>query len=441
MRRMTIMTGTLALAVSWGPQATQVWGDGSTDKMPAIVLEVVPGSEQTGQIPPGWYVPDEHTSFLPLPGGAGTYLAFTGVRTGAATNFAGAVVMTTTDFVHFGDAVTVGYFSPVMVPLEPTHTHICTPGTDALFDDNYAAPGSVFPDPAFPSSWLMLYEAENHCRNDISEQPFYASVGVARSFDQGRTWPAASFASPGFDSPQRYEGVSSQLPKPTVNTGYVGDAIPSGLASDGYVYAYFTDYIPGNGGSKQTEVARAADTGQDPMTFWKFSATAGWTIPASARDGAIPGAGTSLVTPPNGFQCAHVSVHEVDLGALAAGPSHHLFVMVLECDNRIAAAAAGVRAQGAWFYATTHSLESQEWSSLAMVANTQQYLDCSTGAFDGWYPSLVSPGLPPSHLGPIGHALYLNGDVTGVHELRSRDFRIRSGAPAPFSPLPTVPCP
>ena len=413
------------------------------DRTPPIVVEVVAGSEQSAQVPVGWYLPDEHTSFVPLPGHPGTFLAFTGVRTAAPTNFSGALVMTTTDLLHFDDAAPAGYFSPVMTPLEPSATRVCTPGIDGLFDDNYAAPGSVFPDPASPGTWLMLYEAENHCRNDVHVAPFYASVGVARSFNQGESWPAAAFQSAGYDSRLRYEAVSSQLPKPTNDFSYAGDAIPSGFASDGFVYAYYADYIPGNGGTKHIEVARARDDGQDPMTFWKFSSSSGWAIPASTRDGAVTGAGSALVTPPDGYSFAHVSVHEVQLEGRGAAPEAqgHLFVMIMECDNRVTAAAAGVKPQGAWFYATTSDLERQTWSAPALIANTQQYQDCASATFDGWYPSLVSPNAQPGRLGERGRAVYLNGDVVGPHTLAVRDFQIRRGRPAPFTPLPTVACP
>jgi hypothetical protein len=115
--------------------------------------------------------------------------------------------------------------------------------------------------------------------------------------------------------------------------------------------------------------------------------------------------------------------------------------MIMEGDNRTTAAAAGVRPQGAWFYSTTHDLERQAWSAPAMIGNTQQYIDCSSSQFDGWYPSFVTPSAQAAQLGTSGHVLYLNGDVTGVHALEVRDFQIRRGMPNPFVLLPSVGCP
>jgi hypothetical protein len=59
-----------------------------------------------------------------------------------------AIVMPTSDFRNFADASAFGYASPIMTPLEPKVQNQCTHGIDSLFDDNYSAPGSVFPDPA-----------------------------------------------------------------------------------------------------------------------------------------------------------------------------------------------------------------------------------------------------------------------------------------------------
>jgi hypothetical protein len=42
----------------------------------------------------------------------------------------------------------------------------------------------------------------------------------------------------------------------------IGDAIPSGLVSARYIYAYFTEYL-GNGGGNQ-KVVRTRDDGTDP---------------------------------------------------------------------------------------------------------------------------------------------------------------------------------
>jgi hypothetical protein len=401
---------------------------------PPIVVQIVPGSEVTANTPAEFpVVPDEHSSIVPLPGSGNEFLVFTGEIN------AGGLVMTTSDFHTFADASGAGYSSPSLAPLEPRPSGVCTPAVDSLFDDNYAAPGSVFPDPAAPGTWLMIYEAENHCRNNVIVQPFYVSAGVARSLNQGKTWPAPAFASPGYDSFTRYAGATSQYAKPTDDVTPVGDAIPSGLVSDGYVYMFFTDYRLG--APRQIEAARAHDTGRDPMMFYKFSQTTGWTIPASTRDGLATAAGSQLVTFPSGFECGEVGVQAVDLHGDGSGVPGvgKLFVIIMECDTRFTVG-GDQRPQGGWFYATTRSLQTEAWSNMALVAGTLQYIDCGTGKFDGYYPSFVTPALPPGHIGTTGHALYLSGILTAHRVLNVRDFQISTGTPAAFSPLPTISC-
>jgi hypothetical protein len=132
------------LVASAGP--CSAWSDDygrqgwPVDVIPPIMLQIVAGSELQGQTPAKWpVVPDQHTSVVPLPGQAGTFLVFTG-----ETN-SSAIVMSTSGFRNFADASAFGYASPIMTPLEPKVQNQCTHGIDSLFDDNYSAPGSVFP--------------------------------------------------------------------------------------------------------------------------------------------------------------------------------------------------------------------------------------------------------------------------------------------------------
>jgi hypothetical protein len=101
-----------------------------------------------------------------------------------------AVVLETTDLQTFTFAS--GYSSQVMsVPVRFT---TCNPTYDSEFDENYAGPGSVVQDPTRPAgNLIMIYEAENHCPGGVWQQPFYATVGFARSSDNDQ--PATSSTS------------------------------------------------------------------------------------------------------------------------------------------------------------------------------------------------------------------------------------------------------
>src|SRR5579864_671613 len=139
-------------------------------------------------------LPDEHTTLLPLfdwlrpwQENDHTYLLF-GSSKISKTGPGGTVVLETTDLVTFTDAGDKGYAEQVMIP--PVLFTSCDAAFDTEFDENYSAPGSVVQDPTLPpGNLIMIYEAENHCPGGKNQQPYYATVGFARSADNGKTWP------------------------------------------------------------------------------------------------------------------------------------------------------------------------------------------------------------------------------------------------------------
>jgi len=101
---------------------------------------------------------------------------------------AGAVALTATNLAQF--ATTPGY--PTQVMTAPVAFGACDPAYDQAFDENYVGPETVLQDPTRPAGHLiMIYEAENHCPGGRNQFPFYASIGLARSADNGKTWGAA----------------------------------------------------------------------------------------------------------------------------------------------------------------------------------------------------------------------------------------------------------
>ncbi len=411
---LSLTLGAIVLAASsLVAQGTTDTGQGSTPPGPTrqVVVSIMPNSEISVTNPPGWKtLPDEHTSMVRSQPDPFTFHVF---AAGDAGPGMGAVVLDTTDFVTFLPAL--DYTSPVLQPPNGESKTDCSdPSTVNAYDQGYAAPGSVFPDRAGkPGTLLMLYEAENHCRESqlapgtyeyVSE--FYVSVGVAKSIDDGMTWPES----------ERYAGVTSPLPKPAASVKMppvnppIGTAIPSGLISGGYVYAYYTNY-PGH----DIEVARAADV-ESQLSFTKFTGS-DWSAPGLA------GTGVSLITPPAGYQCGQVGVNEVDGANDEQGP---LFLMTMECDNNVT---------GAWYYSTSRDLESQLWTAPVPISGSErpitntdpQGATCAenrTNGFDGWYPSFVSPTALPGHVSMNGYVLYFNGCLTGVRQFGVRQFSI-----------------
>src|SRR5262249_16492753 len=133
-------------------------------------------------------LPDEHTTFLPPASSGAPYLIF-GASSLSGGN-SGAVVLQTTDLTNFTFATSLGYSRQVLSA--PVPFVQCNPTYHTEFDGNYAGPGSVVPDPTLPpGNLIMIYEAENHCPGGVHNPDFYATVGFARSSDNGKTWPAA----------------------------------------------------------------------------------------------------------------------------------------------------------------------------------------------------------------------------------------------------------
>ena len=165
----------------------------------AQTISISVGPDQTLNYPSNMTIlPDEHTTFFPPAAGSNSYTVFAAGNVGSLK---GTVVLQTTDLTSFTPAS--GYNSPVMSP--PVAFTSCNPVYDAEFDENYSDPGSVLQDPTRPPGNLMMfYEAENHCPGGVWQQPFYASMGFARSSDNGVTCAEAG---------KRCAGRAGSLPR------------------------------------------------------------------------------------------------------------------------------------------------------------------------------------------------------------------------------------
>jgi hypothetical protein len=371
-------------------------------------------------------LPDEHTTILPLPSNPLTYLIFGASR--VSTSNAGAVVLTTTDLTNFNFATALGYADQVFV--SPVSFTTCDTTYNSEFDENYGAPGSVLPDPTLPpGNFIMLYEAENHCPGGVWQSPFYASIGLARSSDGGRTWPAPINSE--FGGPNRHvvlkgpnaEPVSEPTPAP------MGDAIPAafveqGDRDEGYLYVSYTYYVGPSGPSDGfVRVARAKLGGGDPdpknpspaarpdhsLSFSKWYKGAFSQPGIGGLDtGVLPALGCA------GRQIQSSIYYDDDLG---------LYFLIYVCDS------SANDGYAAWFYSTATSLERQDWTAPLMILNSQFPVTspCPGGGeqFDGFYPSLMSPGAAPGHLKLTGRVFFLNGCDTGLpRAFTSRTFTI-----------------
>lgn len=361
-------------------------------------------------------LPDEHTTFIPLGTGPSAYLVFGASKISGGTG--GAVVLQTADLQTFTFASSLGYARQVMAP--PVAIDQCNPTYTAEFDGNYAAPGSVVQDPTLPAgNLIMIYEAENHCPGGVNQQPFYATIGLARSSDNGKTWPAAVNAALG--GPSRHPILQGANPQPATAHPPMGDAVPSAIvdrnsSGDYYLYVAYTYHDGGFSPAtdRKIHVARAK-LGTDPLVFQKWFGGAFAQPGIGGMDsGVLPGTGC-----PNGQQLMPEISRNDDLG---------LYLMVFVC--RSGATGSPI---GAWYYATATNLDLQDWTAPQPIQGSQFPITepcpglTSGGQFDGWYPSLVSPGAAAGHTKLTGRVFLLNGCDTGKRQFTSRTFAITAG--------------
>ena len=376
-------------------------------------------------------LPDEHTTFIPRWHGLGGYLVFGASRVDGVETGAGVVALETEDLRTFTFAH--GYTSPVMSPplpfttckLPKTGNH-CPSGDpqytyDPEFDLNYAAPGSVVQDPTLPpGNLIMIYEAENHCPGGCWQHDFYATVGFARSSDNGKTWPGP--VDDEFGGNHRYpilkgpENESTQ-PVPLADQRPLGNAIPSAFVDGNYLYVTYVFAGPGADGL--IRVAQGELGGNDPISFFK------WYKPANGPGGfSEPGIGglDSGVLPPGGCtgrqNMSQISYNDV-LGV-------YMMTFVCVSDNP---------SQAAWFFSTATSLDHQNWSPPQMIENSQFPViagcapDGTGNAFDGWYPSFMSPGFDAGEISRSGRVFFQNGCDRGERIFVSRRFTITGPPP------------
>ncbi len=201
----------------------------------------------------------------------------------------------------------------------------------------------------------------------------------------------------------------------------MGDALPSAIVDrsstgDFYLYVAYTYHDGGQAPATdhRIHVARAR-LGADPLTFQKwFDGSFSQPGIAGLDSGVMPATGC-----PNGQQFMPEISRNDDLG---------LYLMVFVCRSGAIGSAVG-----AWYYATATSLELQDWTAPQPIQGSQFPIaePCpgltSGGQFDGWYPSLVSPGAPAGHTKVTGRVFFLNGCDTGKRQFVSRTFTIVPG--------------
>ena len=369
---------------------------------------------------PVW--PDEHVTFIPDPQING-FLVF-GSSSLTAGGVSGAAVLETQDLQTFSFATGLGYSQQVMnAPVTFTSCR-SDPADNTEFDENYVGPGTVVQDPTLPpGNLIMIYEAENHCPGGTNQFDYYASAGLARSSDNGKTWPAP------IDQPlggtNRYAALQSATPEPTsVNNVNLGNAIPSAYVDGDYLYIVY-EYVtsPSTPADNLMRIARAnlvSDNVTGTLQFHKWYNGAFSQPGLGGSDSSpLPSAGCT-----GGVQRQGSLAHDDDLG---------LYIMIFLCiDN--------AQGQAGWYYSSTTSLDTEVWTApqlitgslMPWVAGCPPKGGTNGTQFDGFYPSIMSNDstLAAGHIHNTGRIYFLSGCDGGSYRFFDyREFTVTPGLP------------
>ncbi len=472
------------------PDGTAGQGDcpsGSFD-----TLQVVVGSNGVSIDSNGVHAAsDEHASVFPPGslGGNSDYLFFLAAGTSVNPDI-GVVALSggtgpdaggkwTMDFAQGYGSYSKGYGAVFLEPIVQGHCPTVTDPTqqDQTFDLDYAAAGSVVPDPTDrPGRLLMIYEGANTCVGNgggrKSGSGAYITTGVATSSDYGHTWPAyagtptftfvplpfanktegpnAPFGATGAgvcggtDCSQtppatygRYAVLSPPLSLATLTAAgqplsdSTLDSEPSAFVDDAapgpqrYVYEVHR-YGPGSaspsadqlpdGRSADLTVARAAlNGGAAPLQFAKWDGH-GFSAPGI-------GGHEVAILPDGAFQNCGDLKQERSEGSISYVDDTQQYLLLFMCNS------PGDPAKGsssgpfgsAWFWATTRDLADQtSWTAPQEVTGTWATWDTGTPAgtygcpsYQGWYPTAMSLGHAPGHLTTTGYVFAMWGCLGG----------------------------
>jgi hypothetical protein len=429
--------------------------------------------------------------------------------------------------------------------MAPAANGACPTVPDRTFDLDYAAPGSIVPDPSIAKGLLMVYEGTNECSGGNAARPSaycmsssrhvkstspYFTLGVATSNDYGKTWPTyaptSTFAFVPLPCNSASQGPSTPLggfgnqvcngnllvsnacdyAKPFTDYGRyavlsppctlaelfnakqavnekMGDSEPSAFLDDVHggtptLYIVHT-YNPG----ASTIQSGPACQGDSPLTdgrSFDLTIAAASLAPGAGVPGTGPGAGALLFSNWNGTQIAPLSSQSFN-GTLNYSPETQLlgdatpvgpgsqsyrscqdpvnesrsdgsiswyrdtdqYVLLFVCQtsqgdpNPFPGEPGSSGPGAAWFYSTTSQLATGPWATPQEVTGSWNP-EATKGFYNGWYPTLMSLGLPPGQLSTQGYAFYLWGCESGTcggRRYASRAFTIQtSGGPYTVAP-------
>jgi hypothetical protein len=351
---------------------------------------------------------------------------------------------------------------------------------DQTFDLNYAAAGSVVPDPSSrPGSLLMIYGASNACIGSTGgpkpDTGAYISVGLATSLNYGRTWPTYR-KTQGFDFVMLPNASQTQGPNapfgamgqsvcigndcttiPPVSYGRYAiltppdslvELVESGNSADGaphdaepaafvddvgadtdvYIYEIHNyspwknadpqDQLPPKRGHDITMSRAKLNGGTAPLEFLK------WDGNKYSQPG-IGGHEVPILTDGPIENCGDVR-QERGQASISFVKEARQYLLTFVCKS-LGDPAGGVfgGAEGsAIFYATTYELSHPQWSAPREIIGSWAVDDNGSGGPDNCaahsrYPTFMSLNHKPSFLALNGYVFSMQGCVgEGIHAKR-----------------------
>ena len=336
-------------------------------------------------------VPDMHTAILPQ---ANTNRLWIAGRFENDTAEGATGLLLTTDYVHFVSGYSPGATNvlPVFVPsyrgLSATNT---SPGGYTNFDAAYAGADLVWT-ATNGRDLLMLYHGETWTFGTNApnvQTPGWASVGLARSSDNGLTWT------------NRVAIITSSDRQPGTNPPVAqiyGVVEPGAIIARNYIYAYYA-YFPStpatNPAGPVIQVARSALTNDGAPGTWTKYFSGSFSRPA------LGGQGSQIVP--------------TVCGCTRPAQPWPVFSTYLNAYVLVFLASEG------WFFSTSTDLVT--WSSPV------QFFTAPNNEFTEGLPTdenviLVTPGNPTQVIGQTGIVLYAHTSAwkNNSHEMWSRSF-------------------
>lgn len=341
-------------------------------------------------------VPDMHTASLPQ--GNTNRLWIAGRFENDAIEGATGLLLTT-DYVHFASGYGPGTTNaaPVFVPSYRGFTATNTsPGGYTNFDAAYAGADFVWT-ATNAADLLMLYHGETWTFGTNApnlQVPGWASVGLARSFDNGITWT------------DRAPVITGSDPKPDTNPPVAqiyGVVEPGAIIASNYIYAYYA-YFPSspatNPAGSVLQVARSALTNDGAPGTWSNYFSGSFSQPA------LGGLASQIV--PTVCGCTRPAQPWPVLSTYL-----NAYVLVFLANE-------------GWFFSTSTNLVT--WTSPV------QFFTAPNNEFTPGEPTdenviLVTPGNPTQVIGQTGIVLYAHTSAwkNNSHELWSRSFKFTRG--------------